>query len=146
MAANLNSAMLDSSILPRKKTSIFHSHSTWWWQPSWILPFWLQPFCTKNISLIHFDSTWWLAAILNSTLLNLAMVDSTILHKTLTQTNLIWLKLIHSHSNWWWQPSWNLPCWIWDTALLDSDTLLVFPLRFTQKHSHSRSDSDHLQN
>ena len=47
----------------------------------------------KNTSLIHYDSTWWLAAILNSTLLNLAMVDSTILHKTLTQTNLIWLKL-----------------------------------------------------
>ena len=25
---------------------------------------------------------------------------------TLTQTNSIWLKLIHSHSTWWWQPSW----------------------------------------
>ena len=31
---------------------------------------------------------------------------------TLTQTNSIWLKLIHSHSTWWWQPSWILPCWI----------------------------------
>ena len=31
---------------------------------------------------------------------------------TLTQTNSIWLKLIHSHSNWWRQPSWILPCWI----------------------------------
>ena len=30
---------------------------------------------------------------------------------TLTQTNSIWLKLIHSHSTWWWQPSWILPCW-----------------------------------
>ena len=59
MAANLNSAMFNSSILLRKKTSIFHSHSTWWWHPSWILPFWLHPFCTKNISLIYFDSTWW---------------------------------------------------------------------------------------
>ena len=30
----------------------------------------------------------------------------------LTQTNSIWLKLIHSHSTWWWQP-WILPSWIW---------------------------------
>ena len=30
----------------------------------------------------------------------------------LTQTNSIWLKLIHSHLTWWWQPSWILPCWI----------------------------------
>ena len=27
---------------------------------------------------------------------------------TLTQTNSIWLKLIHSHLTWWWQPSWIL--------------------------------------
>ena len=32
---------------------------------------------------------------------------------SLTQTNSIWLKLIHSHSTWWWQPSWILPSWIW---------------------------------
>ena len=85
--------------------------------------------------------------------------------QTLTQTNSIWLKLIHSHLTWWWQPSWILPSWIqpfctkktslihsdstwwwqpfWnsamldsDTAILDSDTLLS-SLRFTQKHSHS---------
>ena len=45
-----------------------------------------------------------MAAILNS-----AILDSAILHKTLTQTNSIWLKLIHSDSTWWWQPSWILP-------------------------------------
>ena len=39
--------------------------------------------------------------------------DTTILDSdTLFQTNSIWLKLIHSHSTWWWQPSWILPCWI----------------------------------
>ena len=53
-----------------------------------------------------------MAAILNSTILNSAIMDSTILHKTLTQTNSIWCKLIHSHSTWWWQPSWILPSWI----------------------------------
>ena len=84
---------------------------------------------------------------------------------TLTQTSSIWLKLIHSHLTWWWQPSWTLPSWIhpfstkknfthsfWlnlmmaailnssmldsDTAILDSDTLLS-SLRLTQKHSAS---------
>ena len=45
-----------------------------------------------------------MAAILNS-----AILDSAFLNKTLTQTNSIWLKLLHSHSTWWWQPSWILP-------------------------------------
>ena len=53
-----------------------------------------------------------MATIFNSSILNSAILDSAILHKTLTQTSSIWLKLIHSHSNWWYQPSWILPCWI----------------------------------
>ena len=127
-----------------------------------------------------------MAAILTSTLLNLAMEDSPILHKTMTQTNLIWLKLIHSHLTWWgshlefchlefghlgfchlsifFQTHSHLQrldatiCtkhfthsfWLnlmmaailtsamldWDTAILDSDTLLS-SLRFIQKHSQS---------
>ena len=77
-------------------------HSFWltlMMQPSWILPSWIQPFCTKKLHsfiLIHLDD----AAILNS-----AILDLVILHKTLTQTNSIWLM-------WWLQPSWILPCWI----------------------------------
>ena len=87
---------------------------------------WFPPF-SQNISLIHFDPTWWWQPSWIPLILNweTAMVDSDTLlsslrftqkhsHSTLTltQTNLIWLKLIHSHSNWWWQPSWILPCWI----------------------------------
>ena len=68
-----------------------------------------------------------MAAILNSAMLDsdTAILDSDTLlsslrftqkhsHSTLTltQTNSIWLKLIHSDSTWWWQPSWILPCWI----------------------------------
>ena len=136
---------------------LIHYHSTWWWQPSWILPSWVllildsailvfplklthtcqdwfPPFaqkhftqtslptiCTKETSLIHWfppfalrnvTHSFWLnlmmAAILNSSIL-----VSAILHKTLTQTNSISFKLIHSHSSWWWQPSWILPSWIW---------------------------------
>ena len=98
-----------------KNTSLIHSDSTWWRQPSWILPCWIK----------NFTHSYWLnlmmAAILNS-----AMLDSDTLFSfpnftqkhshstlTLTQTSLIWLKLIHSDSTWWWQPSWILPSWIW---------------------------------
>ena len=183
-----------------KKTSLIHSDSTWWWQPSWILPCWIQTPCFllsdsfKNtltplwlwLKLIQSDSnsfiltqlddgshleychlefghltfshlsfssqthshlprlvptictkktfthSFWLhlmmAGILNSTMLNsdTAILDSdtflstlrfTPKHSpstlTLTQTNSIWLKLIHFHLTWWWQPSWILPSWIW---------------------------------
>ena len=42
MAAILNSAILDSAILHKKNFKLIHSDSTWWWQPSWILPCWIQ--------------------------------------------------------------------------------------------------------
>ena len=79
----------------------------------------------------NFTHSFWLnlmmAAILNSAMLDsdTAILDSDTLisslrftqkHSpstlTLTQTNSIWLKLIHSHSTWWWQPSWILQSWI----------------------------------
>ena len=50
-----------------------------------------------------------MAANLNTAILNSSHFDSAILHKTLTQTNSIWLKLIHSHSTWRCQPSRILP-------------------------------------
>ena len=98
-----------------------------------------------------------------ATILNSAILDIAMLHKTLTQSYSIWLKVIHSDSTWWWQPSWTLPSCIQpfaqknfthafslklmiaailnsaildsDTAILDSNTLLS-SLRFTQKHSY----------
>ena len=70
----------------------------------------------------NFTHSFWLnlmmAAILNSAIL----VSDTLLSSlritqkhcdsnlTLTQTNSIWQKFIHSHLSWWWQPSWILPC------------------------------------
>ena len=42
-----------------QNTSLIQSDSTWWWQPSWVWPSWIQSFCTKKTSLIHSDSTWW---------------------------------------------------------------------------------------
>ena len=84
-----------------------------------------------------------MADILNSAMLDsdTAMLDSDTLlsslrftpkHSnsilTLTQTNSIWLKLIHSQSTWWWQPSWILPSWIWPSWI---QPFLVFPLKLT---------------
>ena len=115
-------------LFAQKKPSLIHSDSTWWWQPSWTLPSWIQPFCTKK----NFTHSFWLklmmAAILNSaksdsasaildsdTLLSFLRFTQKYSHciLTLTPTNSIWLKLIHSHLTWWWQPSWILPSWIW---------------------------------
>ena len=140
MATILNSSILTSAIshsalLQKTLTQtssiwikLIHSDSTWWWQPSWILPCWIQTLPSwiqtpcyllsdslkKRLSL-HSNSdsslfnltNWMMATILNS-----AILDSAILHKTLTQSNSIWLKVIHSDSTWWWQPSWILPSWI----------------------------------
>ena len=61
----------------------------------------------------------------------------------LTQTNSIWLKLIHSCLTWWWQPSWILPCWIQTLCFLLSDsltntlTLLWIWLKLIQSDSNS---------
>ena len=103
---------------------LIHSHLTWLWQPSWILPSWIlpsriQPFCTKSFT----HSFWFnlmMAAILNSAMLDsdtlLSSLRLTQKHShstmTVTHTNSIWLKLIHSHLTWWCQESWIQPSWI----------------------------------
>ena len=108
MAAILNSAILILAILDsaslvfplklthncqdwfppfaHKKTSLIHSDSTWWWQPSW--------YCAM------LDSAT--AILVSDTLLSSLRFTQNHSHSTLTltQTNLIWFKLIHSHSNW----------------------------------------------
>ena len=134
MAAILNSAILDSAILvyPLKLT-----HTCQDWVPPfaqkkknfYTLP--SPPFAQKNFPH-SFRLNLLMVVILNSAILNSAILDSastlwnsdilfsslrlTQKHSpstlTLTQTNSIWLKLIHSHLNWWWQPSWILPCLI----------------------------------
>ena len=126
-------AILDSAIF-HKKTSLNHSESTWWWNPSWNL-FMLDSdtaildsntllsslwFTQKHSSstltltqtnsiwlkLIHSHLTWWWVPSCKSAILNSDILDSAILLKTLTPTNSIWLKVIHTDSTWWWWPSW----------------------------------------
>ena len=72
----------------------------------------------------NFTHSFWLNLMM-AVILNSAMLDSDTLFSslrftqkhshstlTLTQTNSIWLKLIHSHTTWWWQQSWIWPSWI----------------------------------
>ena len=111
---------------------------------------WIQLFCTKN----NFTHSFWLnlmmAAILNSALLDseTAILDSDDLlsslrftqkhsHSilTLTQTNSIWLKLIHSDWTWWWQPSWILGHLGFRSAILDCTYLVNFHSLNTPPHS-----------
>ena len=92
------------------------------------LPRLVPTICTKKTFTHSFWLNLMMAAILNSIIKKTwlilpswhsAMLDSDTLFSslrftqnhshstlTLTQTNSIWLKLIHSHSTWWWQPSW----------------------------------------
>ena len=171
MVAILNLAILDSDILvfPFK---LIHTCQVWFpsfAQKYFTHSFWLNLMMAAILNSAMLDSD---TAILNSdTLLSSLRFTQKHSHSTLTltQTNSIWLKLIHSHLTWWWQESWILPSWIWrldsailhkinfthsfwlnlmmaailnsvmldwDTAILESDTLLS-SLIFTQKHSHS---------
>ena len=108
MAAILNSAILDSAILHKTLTQtnsiwlkLIHSHSTWWWQPSWILPSWFQPswidtrFTQKNSTLHSFivTQTWWWQPSWNA--IYHSWIQPLKMHKNTS--------LIHFRSTWWWQ-------------------------------------------
>ena len=109
----------DSAILHKNKTHSF-SHSTWWCQPSWILPSWIQTliqpswiqiltllssrrFTWRNtltpLSTLTQTNSIWLAAILNSAMLdsvailNLAILDTAILVFPLNSLTHTWLKI-----------------------------------------------------
>ena len=106
MAMILNSAILDSAMLHKTLTQsnsiwlkVIHSDSTWWWQPSWILPSWIQPFAQKKTSLMHSHSNWW-------------WQPSWILPSWIQPFCTKKTSLVHSDSTWWWEPSWILPSWI----------------------------------
>ena len=169
MAAIFNSTILDSAILHKKLHSFILTHL----DDGSHLEFCHLGFShfeqKKHLVSHSFRLNLIMAAILKSTMLNLAILLSdilvlplklthtcqdwfpAILHKK-NFTHSFWLNfilnsaildsatkkktsVIHSDSTWWWQPSWNLPCWIQTLPSL-IDTLLS-SLRFTQKHSHS---------
>ena len=109
----LNSAILDSAILHKTLTQtssiwlkLIHSGSTWWYQPSWILPSWIQLFCSKK-NFTHSDSTWWwqpswILPYWIQTLPSWIQTPWYLLSDSLKNTLTpfwLWLKLIQSDSN-----------------------------------------------
>ena len=90
MAAILNSAILDSAILNKKK---LHSFILTQLDDGSHLEFFHVGFSTAILDL---------DTLLSSLRFTQKHSHATL---TLTQTNSIWLKLIHSHLTWWWQPS-----------------------------------------
>ena len=158
MAANLNSVMLDSSILPKK----LHSFILIQLDDSSHLEF-----CHFGFSHFHQKTphSFWLklmmAAILNSVMLDWDTVNldsDTLLSSlsftqkpshtilTLIQTNSIWLKLIHFYLTWWWQPSWKiqtLSLWIQTPCYFLPDSLknTLTPLWLWPKLIYSDSNS-----
>ena len=78
MAAILNCANFCIQPFCTKKTSLVHSDSIWWWQPSWILPCWIQTLPSWIETLFYL-----LSDLLKNTLSPLWL----------------WFKLIQSDSN-----------------------------------------------
>ena len=151
MSAILNLAILDSAILvfplkishtcqdwfppyADKKSSLIHSDSAWLWQPSWILPSWIQPFYTKLwLKLIQSDAnSFILTQVDDVSHLEFCLLDLTILNKKTS--------LIHSDSTGGWKPSWILPCWI--QTLLSWIQTPCYLLWDTLKTLSLHSDSD----
>ena len=67
---------------------------------------------------------------------------------TLTQTNSIWLKVIHSHFTWWWQPSCILSSWILTSWILPFCSKLWLQLIQSDSKSFiltSLDDGSHLE-
>ena len=97
MAAILNFAIMDSAILHKKN----FTHS--FWLNLMMAAILNSAISDSNIDILESDT------LLSSLRFTQKHSNSTL---TLTQTNSIWLKLIHSHLTWRWHPSWTLPSWI----------------------------------
>ena len=144
MVAILNSAMFKSTILDSgilvissqnhshlsrldatictKETPLIHSHSTWWWQPSWIWPSWIHPseyILSNSLTLAkigfppfaekNFTHSFWFnlmkAAILNSAILqkpnftysfSLNLLMAVILNSAILDSAILHKKKLHS--------------------------------------------------
>ena len=104
----------------KKKPSLIHSPSTWMMAAILIS-------AIMDSAILHkknFTHSFWLKLMMAATLKSAILDSNTLLYSlrftqkhshsilNMTQTNSIWLKLIHSHLTRWWQSSWIWPSWI----------------------------------
>ena len=78
-----------------KKTSLIHSDSTWWWQPSWILPCWIKKLHSFILTQLDDGSLLEFYHVGFRHLVFFSQIHS----KTLSLHSDSWLKLIQSDSN-----------------------------------------------
>ena len=120
------------------------------------LPRLVPTICTKKTFTHSFWLNLMMAAILNSALLDSDTLLSSLRFTqkyshstlTLTQTYSIWLKLIHSDSTWWWQPSWIPPSWILPSWIQPFCTKLSIKLIQSDSNSFIMTqldDGSHLE-
>ena len=144
MAAILNSAILNSTILYSgilHNNNLTHSFSFNLMMGAILnLSSLIQPFYTFWIQTLP---SWIQTPWLSSLRFTQKHSHSTL---TLTQTNSIWFKLIHSHLTWWWQPSWILQSWIWPSWIQPSNIFLSNSLTFAKigpHHLHKKTSFIH---
>ena len=138
MVAILNLAILDSAIFvfPFKVTHTCQDWFPLFAQKNFTHSFWLNLMMAAILNSAMLD---WDTAILDSdTLLSSLRLTQKHSHSTLTltQTNSIGLKLIHSHLTLWWQPSWIPPSWIWPSWIQLSQYFLSNSLTLAKIGSH----------
>ena len=114
---------------------LIYSHLTWWWQPTWILPSriwpsWIQQslyFLSKSLTLAKIGShhlhkiklhSFFLTQLEDGSQLKFCRVG--FIHFAKKKTS-----IFHSHSTWWWQPSWIWPSWIQQSLYFLSKSLTL---------------------
>ena len=148
---NLDSTILDSAILvfplnhthlPRlvstikKKKKLQHFPLHHLWQKNWHSFFWLN-LIGSHLEFCHLGFSFCIVEFRHLVIFSQIHSKTLSLTLTLTQTNSICLKLIHSHSTWWGQPSWIWPSWIQESQFFLSNPLTL--AKIGSHHLHKKT-------
>ena len=134
VVATLNSDIKNLAILESAFLVFPLKHWTWWLQPSWILPDLVPSHLAQetlhsfihtelddggHLEFCHLEFSSCIVELRHLVFFSQIHSKTSPSTLTMTQTNSFWLKLIHSHWTWWWQPSWILPTWFQPSCTKD---------------------------